>query len=115
MNFEEANKDMVQGALLLAIHSSDKRISNLVYEPFFKEFVSHFTDYFKDDYEAEIDTAIFFMNAHLVLLCSYNSYFCEYMDSKEVFENISQHFDNIRFENYSLFLKAFVNFLKLYP
>lgn len=37
------------------------------------------------------------------------------MDGKEVFENISQHFENIRVENYPLFLKAFVNFLKLYP
>ena len=100
---------------MLAIHSSDKRISNLVYEPFFKDFVSHFTNHFKDDYEAEIDTSIFFMNAHLVLICSYNESFCGYMDSKEVLENISQHFDSIRFENYSLFLKAFVNFLKNYP
>lgn len=74
---------------MLAIHSSDKRISNLVYQPFFKNFVSHFVDYFKDDFEAEIDTVVFFMNAHLVLICSYNARFCEYMDSKEVFENLS--------------------------
>jgi hypothetical protein len=44
------------------------------------------------------------MKPHLVLICSYNPDLCAYMEGKEVFENISQHFDNIRKENYALFL-----------
>lgn len=62
MDFKDSNKEMIQGALLLAIHSSDQRINGLVYKDFFQQFVFHFTDSFSTDYEAEIDTAIYFMN-----------------------------------------------------
>lgn len=59
--------------------------------------------------------AVYFINQHLVLIASYSSNMCEYMERKGIFENLAEHFEDIRPENLPIFLKIFVNFLKLYP
>lgn len=83
------DKDNIEGALLLTIHSNDKFFNNFIFKDFFVKFVNQFVNDFKDDFEAEIEQADFTSQPQLILICSYNKDMCFKMERMNIFESIA--------------------------
>ena len=112
INFSEKDKKLFEGALTLIINSNEKSLNNFIFKDYFQNFVEKFTNFFIEDFEAQIENFYFDTSPLTILLCSYNKNLCQFMENRCFLENLCEKINDLKKEDLHFYLKIFINLLK---
>lgn len=122
LEFNDEEKTIVEGFLLMILYASQERLGDFVNEPYFVKFLNKFAKRFANSYSQEIRTKPLSKYPHLFLLASFDKNLCNEMIEQGCLEALSEQIiprnkiedkDSVKGqqENFKVFLMLFTQLI----